>query len=142
MPDKIINEYRRLNSEDQRAFRRWFWTNAVVGAILVAGLIALTSKFTGDGSVCPAPAMCESFFATLECELLDRRRFKTQAEARLAVFSFIEGPRRRHSSIGYLSPIEYERRLATNPDARQSAVVLAAVKMLWGGSGETYPSLH
>jgi transposase InsO family protein len=40
----------------------------------------------------------ESFFATLECELLDRRRFKTQAEARIAVFEFIEGfynPRRR-----------------------------------------------
>ena len=52
-------------------------------------------------------AMCESFFATLECELLDRCRFKTQAEARRAVFEFIEGfynPRRRHSSIGYLSP--------------------------------------
>jgi putative transposase len=47
-------------------------------------------------------AMCESFFATLECELLDRCRFKTQAEARRAVFEFIEGfynPRRRHSSI-------------------------------------------
>jgi putative transposase len=46
-------------------------------------------------------AMAESFFATLECELLDRRRFKTQAEARIAVFEFIEGfynPRRRHSS--------------------------------------------
>ena len=58
-------------------------------------------------------AMCESFFATLECELLDRCRFKTQAEARSAVFEFIEGfynPRRRHSSIGYLSPIDYERR--------------------------------
>jgi putative transposase len=57
-------------------------------------------------------AMCESFFATLECELLDRCRFKTQAEARRAVFEFIEGfynPRRRHSSIGYLSPIDYER---------------------------------
>ena len=55
-------------------------------------------------------AMCESFFATLECELLDRLRFKTQAEARIAVFEFIEGfynPRRRHSSIGYLSPIDY-----------------------------------
>jgi hypothetical protein len=51
MPDKIINEYRKLNSEDQRAFRRWFWTNAIVGAILLAGLIALTSKFTGGGSV-------------------------------------------------------------------------------------------
>lgn len=36
-------------------------------------------------------AMCESFFATLECELLDRRRFPTKAEARMAVFSFIEG---------------------------------------------------
>jgi putative transposase len=36
-------------------------------------------------------AMCESFFATLECELLDRHRFKTQVEARLAVFEFIEG---------------------------------------------------
>src|SRR4051794_15035011 len=76
-------------------------------------------------------AMCESFFAALEYELLDRRRFKTQAEARLAVFAFIEGfynPRRRHSSIGYLSPIEYERLHATNPVALQSAVVLAAVK--------------
>jgi Integrase core domain len=36
-------------------------------------------------------AMCESFFATLECELLDRRRFKTQIEARMAIFEFIEG---------------------------------------------------
>jgi len=79
-------------------------------------------------------AMCESFFATLECELLDRHRFKTQAEARSAVFGFIEGfynPRRRHSSIGYLSPIDYERRhqaTAVDPDAHQPAVVLAAVK--------------
>lgn len=76
-------------------------------------------------------AMCESFFATLECELLARRRFATQAEARTAVFEFIEGfynPRRRHSSIGYLSPVEYERRLAAGPDPHQPAGVLAAVK--------------
>jgi putative transposase len=56
-------------------------------------------------------AMCESFFATLECELLVRRRFASQAEARMATFSFIEGwynPGRRHSGIGYLSPIAYE----------------------------------
>ena len=48
-------------------------------------------------------ALCESFFATLECELLDRKRFQTQAEAKMAVFDFIEGfynPRRRHSSLG------------------------------------------
>ena len=79
-------------------------------------------------------AMCESFFATLECELLDRRRFKTQAEARIAIFEFVEGfynPRRRHSSLGYLSPIDYERRhhaRAVDPDAHEPAAVLAAVK--------------
>ncbi len=66
------------------------------------------------GSVgdCFDNAMCESFFATLECELLDRRRFHTQAEARMAVFEFIEGwynPHRRHSALDYLSPINYER---------------------------------
>ncbi len=59
-------------------------------------------------------ALCESFFATLECELLDRRRFRTQTEARMVVFEFIEGfynPRRRHSALGFLSPINYERRM-------------------------------
>ena len=57
-------------------------------------------------------ALCESFFATLECELLDRTRSKTQVDARLAVFEFIEGwynPHRRHSALDYLSPINYER---------------------------------
>ncbi len=57
-------------------------------------------------------AMCESFFATLECELLDRRKFQTKAEARMAIFQFIEGwynPGRRHSALGYMSPIIFER---------------------------------
>jgi putative transposase len=57
-------------------------------------------------------ALCESFFATLECELLDRHRLRTQVEARLAIFDFIEGwynPRRRHSALEYLSPMMYER---------------------------------
>ena len=57
-------------------------------------------------------AMAESFFATLECELLDRTRFRNQIQARMAVFEWIEAwynPRRRHSSIGYLSPVEFER---------------------------------
>ncbi len=59
-------------------------------------------------------AMCESFFATLECELLARRRFTSQAEARIAVFSFVEGwynPVRLHSALGYRSPIEYKRQM-------------------------------
>ena len=58
-------------------------------------------------------AMCESFFATLECELIDRHRFRSHSEARMAIFQFIEGfynPSRRHSALGYLSPIEYERK--------------------------------
>jgi putative transposase len=57
-------------------------------------------------------AMAESFFATLERELLSRHRFKSQAQAKMAVFEWIEGwynPHRRHSSLGYRSPVNYER---------------------------------
>jgi len=66
------------------------------------------------GSVgdCYDNALCESFFATLECELLDRRRFRTQAEARMAIFRYIEAwynPHRRHSALGQRSPINFER---------------------------------
>jgi len=60
-------------------------------------------------------AMCESFFATLECELLDRHRFATPADARGAIFDFIEGfynTHRRHSALGYVSPLAFERRRA------------------------------
>ncbi len=56
-------------------------------------------------------AMCEGFLATLECELLEQRRFASQAEAKMTCFSFIEGwynPARRHSALGYRSPIAYE----------------------------------
>lgn len=63
-------------------------------------------------------AMAESFFATLECELLDRRRFASQAQARMAVFTFIEGfynPVRRHSALGYRSPISYEQEMLPDP---------------------------
>jgi putative transposase len=67
------------------------------------------------GSVgdCYDNAMCESFNAILECELLVKHRFKNPREASLAVFDFIEGfynPRRRHTAIGSVSPIEFERR--------------------------------
>ena len=60
-------------------------------------------------------AMAESFFATLERELLAKRSFKTKIEARLAVFTWIEGwynPRRRHSAHGHISPINFERSYA------------------------------
>jgi putative transposase len=56
-------------------------------------------------------AMAESFFSSLEAELLARRRFASQAEARMACFSYIEGwynPVRLHSALGYRSPMAYE----------------------------------
>ena len=67
------------------------------------------------GSVgdCYDNALAESFFATIECELLDRHTWRTRTQAAQAIFEYIEGwynPQRRHSALGYLSPINYERR--------------------------------
>jgi transposase InsO family protein len=72
------------------------------------------------GSVgdCYDNAMCESFFATLECELIDRSTFKTHDQARRAIVDFVEGfynTRRRHSALGYYSPVQFERQ-AVAPD--------------------------
>ena len=56
-------------------------------------------------------ATCESLFSPLESEPLNRRRFRSQAEAKMAAFSHIEGfhnPRRPHSAPGYRSPIQFE----------------------------------
>ena len=67
---------------------------------------------TGSAGDCYDNAMAESFFATLECELIDRRSLRTRAEAKMALFDFIEGwynPHRRHSALGYLSPNDFER---------------------------------
>jgi len=69
------------------------------------------------GSVgdCYDNALCESFFATLECEVLDRHSFPTPAAAEPTLFEWIEGwynPHRRHSALGQLSPAEFERRHA------------------------------
>ena len=69
----------------------------------------------GSAGDCYDNALAESFFATLECELLDRRKFRTREEAGRAVFEFIEGwynPYRRHSSIGQVSPVRYEMEYA------------------------------
>jgi putative transposase len=69
------------------------------------------------GSVgdCYDNAMAESFFATLECELLARRTFSTHVEARSALFEYIEvfyNRQRRHSALDYLAPDALERRWA------------------------------
>jgi putative transposase len=69
-------------------------------------------------------AMCESFFASLETELLDRTSFRTRPEARMAVFDYIEGfynPRRLHSALGYRSPVQFEREMARRGEAGNAA---------------------
>ena len=66
-------------------------------------------------------AMAESFFASLECELIDRRSWQTKTEARLALFTYIEGwynPRRRHSALEYLSPMNFESKHASTSPPR------------------------
>ncbi len=57
-------------------------------------------------------AMAESFVSTLKCELVHRERFETREAARVAIFEYIEGfynRTRRHSSLGYESPADYEK---------------------------------
>ena len=90
------------------------YTSVAFGARCEAAGVRPSMGSVGD---CYDNAMCESFFATLECELLERFRFRTKAEAEAAVFQFIEGwynPHRLHSSLGYVSPVNYERAYRQN----------------------------
>ena len=71
-------------------------------------------------------AMAESFFASLECELIDRRSFETKAAARMV--TYIEGwynPRRRHSGLGRISPATFERTHAESKTAPNVASEIA-----------------
>ena len=71
-------------------------------------------------------ALCDSFFAALECELLEQRRFASQIEAPMACFSVIKGfhnPTRRHSALGHRSPIRYEQEMQTDRHSAQPRTV-------------------
>jgi putative transposase len=57
-------------------------------------------------------AAMESFFSSFKTERVDRKTYRTRDEAKADVFDYIErfyNPKRRHSTIGYLSPMEFER---------------------------------
>ena len=86
------------------------YTSLAFGQRCCGAGIARSMGSVGD---CFDNALAETFFATRECELVARSRWRTHAEARMAVFDFIEAfynQRRRHSALAYLSPVEYERR--------------------------------
>jgi putative transposase len=72
----------------------------------------VTSSMSRKGN-CYDNAPMESFFSTLKCEWVDWHTYHTRAEARTNIFAYIEGfynRNRLHSSLGYLSPEEFERR--------------------------------
>lgn len=78
----------------------------------------------GRRGQCWDNAVAESFFSTIKAELLDRRPWPTRASAHKAIFSWIEGwynTRRRHSTLGYLSPATFEARLTQQPRLLQIA---------------------
>ena len=73
----------------------------------------MRASMSGKGN-CYDNAVAESFFATLEFELLMQNDWRTREEARRAIFRYIEtwyNPRRRHSTLGYVSPAEYEQQV-------------------------------
>lgn len=85
------------------------YTSLAFGKRCEAFGIRLSMGSVGD---CFDNAMAESFFASLECELIDRSVFRNHVEARIAVFDYIEGwynSRRRHSALAFLSPANFER---------------------------------
>ena len=90
-------------------------------ALLAAHDMIPSMSRTGD---CYDNAVAESFFATLKRELIDRVRWRTRDEARTAIFRYIEGwynRHRRHSSLGYVSPIAYELQQTSLPQSSKAA---------------------
>jgi putative transposase len=90
------------------------YTSVLFGERCAAAGIHPSMGSVGD---CFDNAMAESFFATLECELLAQHRFRTHTEARAAVFEWLEvfyNRQRRHSALGYVAPVVYEQ-LVTTP---------------------------
>jgi len=88
------------------------YTAVLFGQRCAKAGIEISMGSVGD---CYDNAVCETFHATLKKEKIYRQSWPTRAEARAAIFQFIEAwynPRRRHSTLAYLSPIEFERRHA------------------------------
>ena len=87
-------------------FTSWAFTDKVRQAGLMPSFGSVGDAFDN--------AMMESFWSTMQIELLDRKRWKTRVELSNAIFEFIEvfyNRRRRHSQLGYISPIEFELEL-------------------------------
>jgi transposase InsO family protein len=92
------------------------YTSADYGQTARANGVVLSIGRTGQ---CWDNAVAESFFATIKRELIDTRPWPTRAGLRAAIFDYIEGwynTRRLHSSLGYLSPVQYEHTIRHHAD--------------------------
>jgi putative transposase len=99
-PDALLHHSDQGSQYTSEQFRRLTEDNGV------------TCSMSRSGNVWDNAVM-ESFFSTLKIERTDRKVYHSRNQARADVFDFIErfyNPKRRHSTIGYLSPIEFERR--------------------------------
>ncbi len=99
-PEKLMHHSDRGSQYSSEQFQR----------LLVA--LGITCSMSRSGNVWDNSAM-ESFFSSLKTERTARKTYRTRDEARADIFDYIErfyNPRRRHSTLGYLSPVDYERR--------------------------------
>ena len=99
-PDTLLHHSDQGSQYTSEQFRQLMQDNGV------------TCSMSRSGNVWDNAAM-ESFFSTLKTERIERKAYRSRNQARADVFDFIErfyNPKRRHSTIGYLSPIEFERR--------------------------------
>jgi transposase InsO family protein len=93
-----------LHSDHGSQYTSWAFGHRLRAAGLLGSMGRVGSAYDN--------AMMESFFSTLQRELLDRRQWATRKELASAIFEWLEAwynPRRRHTSIGNLSPVDYER---------------------------------
>ena len=118
LPIPVVVPYAHLPLEvlrrplDSAQYTSW----AFGRRLRAAGLLGSMGSI-GD---CFDNSMAESFFGTLQLELLDRHRWTSRQELASAIFDYVEAfynPRRRHSSIGHLSPVEFESRHTVEADA-------------------------
>jgi transposase InsO family protein len=97
-----------IHSDQGTQFTSWTFTQRAVDSGLLPSM--------GSVGDCYDNAMIESFWSRMQVELLDRQRWKTRVELANAIFEYLEifhNRRRRHSSLGMLSPVEYEMRNAS-----------------------------
>ena len=97
-----------IHSDQGTQFTSWAFTQRAIESGLLPSMGAV-----GD---CYDNAMIESFWSRMQVELLDRKRWETRVELANAIFEYLEifhNRKRRHSSLGILTPIEYELQQAS-----------------------------